>query len=103
MLNFLYKDCYGASDEAARFNASPEAVVPKKLEGDWYVLSARYELMGLQPFQDLLCKALAAAGAKVHRVQCGMNHWTLILAINGFIQPFCKKLIDESSSGSAES
>mmetsp|Transcript_111859 Transcript_111859/g.176665 ORF Transcript_111859/g.176665 Transcript_111859/m.176665 type:complete len:347 (-) Transcript_111859:27-1067(-) len=106
VFNMLYQDCYGASDADARLKASPEAVVPKKVEGDWYVLSARCELMGLQPLQDMifksepLCTALAAAGAKVNRVQCGMNHWTLILAINGFIEPFCRNLIEQSSSGS---
>jgi acetyl esterase/lipase len=98
LYNMVYSDIYGVTDEAARAAASPVALVPHKISGDWYVLSAKAELMGLAPFEDIffgtapLCNALEAAGAKVHKVTCGLNHWLLIFGIDNFIQPFCKSL-----------
>merc|ERR1712139_384723 len=92
------KDAYGVADDAARKAASPQDLVPEKVEGDWYVLTAKCELLGLQPFEDILfnaaplCQALQAAGAKVHRVTCGHNHWLLISGIPDFVGPFCKSL-----------
>jgi len=109
VFNMIYKDAFGVADEAERSMASGEARLSgKKLEGDWYVLSAKMELLGMQPFQDILfdsvplCEALTKAGAKVHRVTCGHNHWLLIMAIDSFIIPFCKSLGGDASPNSSK-
>jgi len=104
--NLLYKDILGVSDKEARRLQSPEVMVQMSHEGQaWYVLSAKREIMGLQPFEDIffnvnpLCTALKAKGACVHRVQCGLNHWLLVMNINDFIRPFCAGLLMSSQVG----
>lgn len=98
VFNLMYQDAFGVCDESARAAASPAAVVPHMMQGEWYVLKAKMELLGLAPFEDILfdrgplCKSLERAGVKVHQVTCGHNHWLLILAIESFVGPFCKSL-----------
>lgn len=100
LFDTIYGDILGCRTPDERRLASPEAMVEKKVGGqDWYVLSAKTELLGLQPLQDILfqaapfCKALESKGAKVHRVTCGHNHWLLIFSISNFLGPFCKNLL----------
>mmetsp|Transcript_49730 Transcript_49730/g.144286 ORF Transcript_49730/g.144286 Transcript_49730/m.144286 type:complete len:345 (-) Transcript_49730:108-1142(-) len=100
IFNALYGDILGVTTDESRRLQSPEVMVEQSVQGqDWYVLTAKMELMGLQPFEDILfnggqlCTALEGKGASVHRVQCGLNHWLLVLRINDFIQPFCASLI----------
>eukprot|EP00927_Polykrikos_kofoidii_P046834 TRINITY_DN40961_c0_g1_i1.p1 TRINITY_DN40961_c0_g1~~TRINITY_DN40961_c0_g1_i1.p1 ORF type:complete len:375 (+),score=47.01 TRINITY_DN40961_c0_g1_i1:69-1127(+) len=104
VFNRLFADILGVRTAEARSKASPEAVVSASKIGKghtWYVLSARMELMGLEPFQDILfrvgplCSALEAKGVKVHRVTCGLNHWLLAMNIGDFIGPFCAGLGDK--------
>lgn len=99
LFNLMYDDILGLKTDAARDSESPDIMIRREVKGqDWYLLSAKSELMGLQPFQDILfqpkmvCDALAAKGANVHRVTCGWNHWDLVLKINDFVQPFCDKM-----------
>lgn len=98
--NMLFQDILGVCTPEEREVQSPEAAARRSLNGqDWYVLSARMELMRLQPFEDILfqagalCEALTAKEAKVHRVTCGLNHWLLVLNIADFVHPFSKSLI----------
>lgn len=103
VFNTLYRDILCIADEEGRMATSPlviaEAKSGRDLKGvDWYVLNARMELMGMQPFQDILfsssqfCVALRAKGAKVSPVTCGLNHWFLVWNIGNFVQPFCERL-----------
>jgi len=99
VFNMLYADCLGVHTPEERESSSPEVLAKSELNGqDWYVLTAQMELMGLQPFEDILfqpktlCNSLTAKGAKVHRVTCGLNHWLLVLKIGDFVRPFCEKL-----------
>merc|ERR1719195_1521921 len=91
----LYNDILQVATPEAREAASPAAVAatPKgKVQPLWYFLSARMELMGLQPFEHILfdtsglCSALAAKGSEVKRVSCGLNHWLLIFNIESFVR-----------------
>jgi len=100
LFNIIYGDILGCRTSEARRELSPEVRVERKMNGqDWYVLTAKYELMGMQPFQDILfraeplCDALKAKGAKVHRVSCGLNHWTLVFSFKEFANTFCRSLI----------
>merc|ERR1712216_574641 len=97
VFNLLFGDAYGATDDALRKAASPTCAVPRQLKGDWYVLTAKMELMRAPVIEDILfgstdafCDALQAAGAKVHRVTCGLNHWLLIFGIDAFVGPFSR-------------
>mmetsp|Transcript_96122 Transcript_96122/g.276828 ORF Transcript_96122/g.276828 Transcript_96122/m.276828 type:complete len:300 (-) Transcript_96122:126-1025(-) len=106
LCDMLYRDLLGASSDADRDRLSPaflcermalpgKATLPAQT---WYVLSAKRELMGLQPFEDILfhsqelCDALSGKGARVHNVTCGLNHWLLVLNIDEFVRPFCESL-----------
>jgi len=96
LFDIFYEDALGVGSEPeAREAASPVEMVKRDLRGDWYVLNSKTELLGLQPFQDILFDSsalrakLKANGATVHRVTCGHNHWLLIASIDEFIQPFC--------------
>jgi len=100
VFNVVYGDILGCRTPDTRQQASTDQMLRNKVEGqDWYVLTARTELMGLQPFQDILfnadrlCEALKSKGAKVHRIQCGLNHWTLVFSFQKFADTFCKTLI----------
>eukprot|EP00928_Gymnodinium_smaydae_P041124 TRINITY_DN27836_c0_g1_i1.p1 TRINITY_DN27836_c0_g1~~TRINITY_DN27836_c0_g1_i1.p1 ORF type:complete len:354 (+),score=23.23 TRINITY_DN27836_c0_g1_i1:114-1175(+) len=99
MFNGLFKETLGVDTPDQRLQQSPELMVKEVHKGQpWYVLSAKMELMGLQPFEDILfrseslCKALEAKGGTVHRITCGLNHWLLVLKIKEFISPFCASL-----------
>lgn len=101
----VYGDILGCRTTEERKLASPDALVKQRLKGkelkgqEWYILSAKYELMGLAPFEDILfatgplCQALQDGGAKVHKVSCGLNHWLLVLKIDGFVATLAKSLI----------
>jgi len=97
IFNMIYLDILGCGTDEERDAASPEVLVKNKMQGDWYVLSARNELLGI-PVQNLLfdraglCADLEAQGANVHQVTCGSNHWALVLSIETFIKPFCDNL-----------
>lgn len=95
----VFSDILGVQTNEERDSQSPDAMIRREFNGqDWYILSAKKELMGLQPFEDILfqpktlCDALVAKGAKVHRVTCGLNHWVLVLNIEEFVRPFCEGL-----------
>eukprot|EP00931_Biecheleriopsis_adriatica_P100394 TRINITY_DN75719_c0_g1_i1.p1 TRINITY_DN75719_c0_g1~~TRINITY_DN75719_c0_g1_i1.p1 ORF type:complete len:407 (-),score=84.74 TRINITY_DN75719_c0_g1_i1:71-1291(-) len=98
--NLLYGDIIAASSDELREAASPVAVAQSKQLSDcpWWVLSAKKELMGLQPFEHVLfdCKALAAVlaakGATVKRAECGYNHWLLIFSFAPFAKAFAESL-----------
>eukprot|EP00929_Paragymnodinium_shiwhaense_P069685 TRINITY_DN35149_c0_g1_i1.p1 TRINITY_DN35149_c0_g1~~TRINITY_DN35149_c0_g1_i1.p1 ORF type:complete len:378 (-),score=71.72 TRINITY_DN35149_c0_g1_i1:449-1486(-) len=97
-LNVLFNDVLGVSTKEERSQMSAD-ISRRKYNGQpWYILTAKMELMGIQPWQDIffnperLCSGLKDNGAEVHRVQCGLNHWTLIMSIEQFIEPFCKGL-----------
>jgi len=103
VFNLLYSDILGVNAYFSREEASPVAAAAALPAGsmkgnDWYVLNARMELMGLEPFQSMLfdasalCTQLQAKGASVKRVACGLNHWLLIYNVEGFIRPFCEAL-----------
>lgn len=101
IFNLMFKDILGVDSPEARENASPVAFAArskKKQTCDWYLLTARMELMGLEPIQSILfdatglATALEARGAKVKRATCGLNHWLLIFGFADFAGPFCKSL-----------
>lgn len=107
LFNTIFEDILGLTTPEAREQHSPEAVVKRDLQGQsWYVLSAKKELMGMQPFEDILfstqglCQALTAKGAEVKRIDCGLNHWLLAMSFGDFVGPFCKDLIDRAASKS---
>lgn len=98
VFNLIFGDILNLRSDEDRDAASPDFMVRKNLEGqDWYILTAKMELMGLQPFEDILfqaapmCAALTAKAGRVHSVSCGLNHWLLVFSAEGFINPFCKK------------
>lgn len=99
VFDMLFADILGLQTPEERDRNSPDVMVKRDLKGqDWYVLSAQMELMGLQPFEDILfqtkplCDAVTAKGATVHRMTCGLNHWLLLLNFAGFVKPFCDSL-----------
>ena len=102
VFDLIYSEILGVATPKDRDRESPEWLVPvtkADLDGQpWFVLSARMELMGLEPFQDIffqaepLCMALRMRGAKVERITCGLNHWLLVLNIGDFIKPYCQGL-----------
>lgn len=97
--HLVLKDALGVVSATERHMLAPTSPTQKQLKGEWYVLSARSELMGLHPFEDMLfdagplCDILETQGATVKRVVCGLNHWLLLFSIEDFIRPFCKALI----------
>jgi len=104
LFSALYYDILQIATPEAREAASPAAVAAmpvSKVQPLWYFLSARMELMGIQPFERILfdtsalCNALVARGSEVKRVSCGMNHWLLIFNIESFVQPFCLSLASQ--------
>lgn len=100
----LYSDILQVATPEAREVASPAAVATmssSRVQPVWYFLSARMELMGIQPFEDILfdtsrlSSALVARGSEVKRISCGLNHWLLIFNIESFIRPFCLSLASQ--------
>merc|ERR1712218_79512 len=95
VINVLLKDIVGAVTPELREKLSPVKMVERRLDGmDWHVLNAESELLGIQPFQDLLfssdalCEQLTSKGANVHRATCGHNHWLLIFSFDAYVRKF---------------
>lgn len=99
IFNAVFSEVLGINSTSLRESGSPLVAVKEDRAGEqWYILNARSELMGM-PGQDILfdaepfCKALKGKGAEIHRVTCGLNHWSLIFSLEPFVSSFCGKML----------